>query len=593
MNLRSIKSSLPILVGLLLEDAREWLEQSGKALSVTFGGDRTSSSGDGQINFQSIPVPTGTADAELAAIVDTYVALAVHEVGHLEHTDFAPFQVPSLERVIANILEDRRVDALQFKRWPGFKATFYRKATVKLRIAQNLVPSPSDTDATTMLNYLLLRSVADQLGHDDCLGFAELAAMEVDRRFGANVRMMLDTHAKLAPMLRSTEESFQAAAELVALLKTAAQEPEESEPERGNDTDDADLPPDADETEAHAEALASESGASQSATDQRVTGNLDQEDECGAEGEQGADSKATEFRKALRAVLEDKNVPDVAELQREAENEELGKSIESAVSSGDVETVTFNPRELQMDGTAQRCLPPKGPMPNLHRIRASTALLRSRMAVLLEAESEADTVRAASGRKLAPSGPRRAMLGDPRVFSRRTDGVSLSTAISILLDVSGSMKDHGRLEIAVEAALAAAMALQPFDEASLAIYSFPGNGCLKHFDESIRSALPKFALSTWGSTPMAEAILIATGELVKRDEARRILVVITDGEPDNAPATRAVVRGMQAAQVECVGIGIQLPTITGIFPCSRVIQSVDQLPQALMATLKNQILAEA
>lgn len=620
MNLRSIKSSLPLLVGLLLEDAREWLAQSGTSLRVTFGGDESFASGNGQINFQSIPVPSGTADAEFAEIVDTYVALAVHEVGHLEHSDYSIRPSSRLEHVIANILEDRRVDALQLKRWPGFKSAYHTEASVLLRNEPKVTLTAHDTDATVMLHYLLMRSWADQLGHEGVRSLAVVAATEVERRFGVSIRAMLDTHAKLAPLLGSTEEVYQAATELVSLLEAASQEPPqpaESEAISDSDSPDGETIPESYE----AEAFAGEDDASQGGLDDVASESLEGGGEVLGKGEPGDDESAPEGgglsdkadttqggssdrgqpdaekaqgsqqRQALRNALADDSAPDLAGLLREAANASLAKSIEEGVSAGDVETISLDPGELQMNGASQRELPPVGTMPDLDGIRASTALLRNRLALLLEAESDTDTARSASGRKLVPSGPTRAMLGDPRIFSKPTEGISLSNAISILLDVSGSMDSGGRLEVAVEAALAAAMALQSFDETVLAISVFPGNGRVKSFDETFRQALPRFGLSTWGSTPMAEAMLVASTELVTRDEARKILIVITDGEPDSVTSARAVVGCMRAAQVQCVGIGIQLPAIENIFPNSRVIQAVSELPEALMSTLRSQILA--
>lgn len=59
------------------------------------------------------------------------------------------------------------------------------------------------------------------------------------------------------------------------------------------------------------------------------------------------------------------------------------------------------------------------------------------------------------------------------------------------------------------------------------------------------------------------------------------MIVITDGEPDNAQGVRTLVRKLTQSNVECIGVGIGHEAVKNLFPQWVVINSVDELAAAL------------
>jgi Mg-chelatase subunit ChlD len=86
---------------------------------------------------------------------------------------------------------------------------------------------------------------------------------------------------------------------------------------------------------------------------------------------------------------------------------------------------------------------------------------------------------------------------------------------------------------------------------------------------------------------MAEALLWAGMKLSHRKEPRKIVVVMTDGQPDNEQPVRRALERLSACGIETYGIGIQDRYILQWLPeGARVIDRIEELSKALVAVLK-------
>ena len=95
---------------------------------------------------------------------------------------------------------------------------------------------------------------------------------------------------------------------------------------------------------------------------------------------------------------------------------------------------------------------------------------------------------------------------------------------------------------------------------------------------------------TTGSTPLTEALLWATQELCRQPESRKILVVLTDGSPDNPITCRQAVA--EASRfIEIYGIGIWDDSIVKLLPdTSAAIYDLGDLNSTLFRMLQNSLL---
>jgi len=208
------------------------------------------------------------------------------------------------------------------------------------------------------------------------------------------------------------------------------------------------------------------------------------------------------------------------------------------------------------------------------------------------------------------------------VFRTRCVVQGQSTAVSILLDASGSMTTR-KMEVARSAVRVLLEALADLKIAAEALTFTTGNevntaeisqlsgqdasklreryarlanleiGLICRFGEPVKAALRRLpGVRGSGLTPLGEAMQIAAGRLIARPENRRILLVLTDGkagcEGSGEAAmnhARHVAGRIARAGIEPVGVGILDESIREVVAESIVIHAIEDLPAQLCKLL--------
>lgn len=181
--------------------------------------------------------------------------------------------------------------------------------------------------------------------------------------------------------------------------------------------------------------------------------------------------------------------------------------------------------------------------------------------------------------------------GDPKVFQRSSVKPSPNTAIHLLLDKSDSMgypvldrqeQPLGtRLPIALEATLALALAFEGLSGVNPGITAFPGDQegsvyrLLDH-GQRIRHRARAFSLAADGSTPMTEAIWFGAAALLRCREPRKVLMIITDGQPDDIVSTLDILQRCRDSGIETIGIGLSID-VSHLFPVALAINDLQEL----------------
>lgn len=228
-------------------------------------------------------------------------------------------------------------------------------------------------------------------------------------------------------------------------------------------------------------------------------------------------------------------------------------------------------------------LPAKAPMLRALEARIVTSMLR-----VLQAKCP-------RSRGLTNSGPRvvasRAWrfkhLGDSRIFRKPVQRAGIDVAISILLDRSGSMSKDSRMQVARDSVIAFANAMERINGVKTAIAVFPGvlgaDG-IQPFDGSVRKARDEIAgVQPLGSTPLDRAIRKVLPDLTMRKESRKVLLIVTDGRPNDLIAAVAQIQQAKAQGVQVMGIGIacDMP-MDMLVEQNMQISDESELPEALV-----------
>ncbi|EGY27077.1 von Willebrand factor type A domain protein [Desulfovibrio sp. A2] len=215
--------------------------------------------------------------------------------------------------------------------------------------------------------------------------------------------------------------------------------------------------------------------------------------------------------------------------------------------------------------------------------RRATTALRARLQGLVQAKTLAK-LRPGRRGTLAGRNLHRAAIGDDRLFRRAEERTAVNTAVHILLDASGSMAEGDRMHVASLTSLALVQALSAINHVRPALTGFSDEVFpLIRYGERVHN---RIGLVPMAGTQLAEALWWVMGQMVTLEERRKIVLVITDGDPTSSHiAMKNVVATAQAVGFELFGIGICQPNIATYIPASRYIQTVGELPQVMFDML--------
>ena len=200
----------------------------------------------------------------------------------------------------------------------------------------------------------------------------------------------------------------------------------------------------------------------------------------------------------------------------------------------------------------------------------------------------------AGGRVASQQAWRLKALGDTRIFSTRASVCGIDAAVTILLDRSGSMSDC--IVDAATAALACAQAFERISRVKTSIELFPGltggevSVTLQAYGQSARQIAHRVTeIAAGGGTPLAQALVDVVPKLLVQRVKKRMVLLITDGSPNDADGVRKRIEEARNAGVEFLGIGIgeDGKAIEGLVPYSVVVNGASELPDAFEALFRS------
>ncbi len=190
---------------------------------------------------------------------------------------------------------------------------------------------------------------------------------------------------------------------------------------------------------------------------------------------------------------------------------------------------------------------------------------------------------------------------DTRVFKSRSERIAVNTAVTLLIDRSGSMR--GRITNAMAAAYAVAVALDRIPGVRTSIAVFPGviendNGVtpIKSFEE--KAHMTPFLNVMWasGGTPIGPSLMWAGMKLthMRGEERRKIAILFTDGRPDSEQTAKDAVQKLKDYGIEVYAVILQPDyhyRVQWIDEKSfRELDKIESLPKVLFELLRQTLL---
>jgi len=211
-------------------------------------------------------------------------------------------------------------------------------------------------------------------------------------------------------------------------------------------------------------------------------------------------------------------------------------------------------------------------------------------------------------------------IGSYRLFQRQITGGGRSVAFSLLVDESASMKGQDKFKTALKATLLLGETLDTLDtpleiigfttaeyEARAAMklgltpaYKYRTTRCsplehriYKRFDEPYRLVRNRLTgiqprMNNWDE----EHLLFAFQRIQERLEARKIIIVLSDGQPNgNADHLITTIQRIEGYGVQVIGIGIGAEFVKQIYTQSIVVSDFRQMADELLLFLRREFQA--
>ncbi|KNA50545.1 von Willebrand factor [Vibrio cholerae MZO-3] len=504
---------------------------------------------------ERIVIPTANPDdPHYQQIAWGYLA---HEAAHIRHTNFDMVQKASskpIRKALLNIIEDVRIENELAKDYPGTRRSISQVIEYMVDTQQMCVPKQLEP-ASNLQAWLLFRLRCHFLGQKALMPLYQAVDERVRQLFPAAAMSRLSAMLTAVPSSGSTGEVLKLVDAIVAMLEEESRPPQdESDADSGNDIrQDA-----SNDSSSYSQTPETDSSATGDAAETGDSDNSDQADNL----RQALEASAAQFELDTFA-----QVAEVLSEQAEGHQGVTPLSLPQAEQAmlGDETILTLSASE--------------------------SAQIRARLRGMVQSSQDNRNHAKRHGLRVATHRLAASQAGESRLFIQRQPRIAPNAAVHLLVDISGSMgKPIGEgnrkyFHVANEAALALAMALEGIPGVVPAVSYFPGI----HQEVSI-ALLPKqsvrhraacFDQKPRGCTPMAQAMWFAANSLLAQKQKRKLMIVLTDGDPDDWAATHDIVDRCRRSGFELLGIGIQTRSVEKFFPQSIVINDVKDLKREL------------
>lgn len=506
----------------------------------------------------SNPIPLD-ADEDLLTVV---VGDLDHECGHVLFTDFqlaTQENLSGLRKDVVNAIEDAFIERRMGEKFFGAREKLAKSIEIAAKKGHVKTGKGSPKEAlATFIDYWGRSNVVLQDTKELAAGARAHLVQYLEEKGVRRLEALLSTKMY---SVDSTRGSIDLADQVIALIKDIRDEQENPSPGDGDQGDDA-------------------------AGNNPGSGGEQPQDGGPTDGQQGSGTP-TQGKSGARDILEDTSTEVGPAVDRKGAKEEM---ILEAIANGG-----------QMAPSESAFTKPDRSVENLDRynqIKASIpgqiAMLQRRLHNEFQALRRTRTKSSEEGRidsrRLAY-----AVVGDPRVYKKRTEVQAPMPAVSVLIDCSGSMRGQ-EIMLALQATVAVSEVCNHLNIAHEVTVFGSAVGTVKGFDEPlVRSRGRLGAIDAGGGTPMTEALWIAGRRLVSRKESRKIMLVVSDGAPNNTDTARDLVSMAERDGVEAYGIGIGNAgaAIRDVCTKAGVVASASNLAEAILAALAERMLRKA
>jgi len=567
---------------------------------VVFGGTRAYT--DGMTIYQPLPADDnpaygvlvmGRTAHEAAHILDSQPIMRLYSAAGDQDrlSNFRGTPVPVVtptHLALTKLFEEIRIeDNVGQKLFPGYGPLFRETIAELVRMKEFAEPNDKSTPAAIFQMYVLYQMRATFLNQEGLAPYADAALGRFQRMFSPSALVRTDAVLAQAPMMKTTQDAADIAIQLLSLLENeSAEESATSDDERADLSDDMDMP----DPSTHACA----NDASASGKGPTVEANSGSRTIPAADERPLALHSAASEQTSIEAVgMQVKHRQNAAQVLDAAEIDFLphvGDMLASALHDmAEADLKSYGGNQYAQEPLSQLAIDPSTV---LSSVRSLTMALNARLRGAFQVEKTLRRGNKTFGTRLDRRRLALTVKPNAAVFSTHRRYVVTDVVIELLTDRSTSMRGE-QLTIALQSTLALQESLQGMAGVSVRSSVFPGYGqareTLIDYNEAVRSHANRIrAVIASGGTPLLEALFNTVSTLVVRPEARKIVLVLTDGLPPSSEfeRCRALIASCWKGGVEVYGVGVRVDGMSEIFPIYCNVTDLSTLPSKLFAMLE-------
>jgi len=567
-----------------------------------------------------------------------------HEAAHVRFTDFTVFSNAATNPVrkrIVNILEDIRIEKLMQDTYPGTKRTTEKVVEYLVQtggfqiIGQNEQVHP----ASVLSQFLLFRLRNDILGQTALSSYADTAESLLEDTFPVGAVTRLNGLLSEMPQLQVTRDCVRLADRILRMIEEEQEKQQEKalqQKSKQKDSDDSSSQSQTRQsnTDQDKDSTDTDSGNSQQdSPSQGDDSQPDQDTDDSQPAQQPGDSEPIIEDQDQGSTSQPSDADDQdsqpgqghvnatgssADNSQDQNSEQLAQNLASVLSASDDDVsddvfeaakqllgsqpVNSYDENVHMPVAMDPNLNPAISNALMNKVLGNSGKICASLQGLVQSSRCDRPVNKRSGNRIDGRRLSRLIQGDSRVFERRSHKQAPNTAIHLLVDGSTSMADRAPnkpfpslIDLAMESALALALALEGISGVNPAVTRFPyldtGNvvPLLKH-GQKVRLNASAFVPVVSGCTPLHTALWYAASSVLAAREERKVIMVLTDGQPDDQDLTRAIIKRCEATGIELVGVGVCFDT-SHLFDRSICISDVSELRSEMFRISRDLLLA--
>ena len=514
---------------------------------------------------------------------DILVGLSIHEASHVNNSDFSvekdlrskykKEQILHLAMNIWNIIEDERIEMITGEDRPGYAdflgetKKYYFDKKVKERPQVENSPETEQKVAVFINDLIKLIRFPAALSDEDIINDYELLAKAKDI---------------LTPFPASSNDVIKATVKIIDLIRDIIEEEMKKQQEQNNQTNSS-QPGQNQSSQTNDKQNQHEGSSSENSEEQKQSQSTGKQDNKTKSSSNNPSKEAVDnlLSQVLDSKAVKKEISKMDSLQTKENAQQLSDNGSYLVANG-----LEAPDKLKEVKVYSNTLDKERYFIFKKQIQKHIPALKK--AMRLQTIDKEYNIEGQQTGKINSHKLSHVAAGNFNIFTKMGEERYDASNVCLLIDESGSMNGK-KNDAAILTAVLIQETLQTNPKTILSVFGYSNQ--FYNYIEANKGAKESLAkISSRGSTPTGDAMLIAAKKIRKHNKKPCLMIVITDGVPDNSSKVINAEKTLSKDGFVIIGVGIERATnVETIFKNSIVLNDLSELATNIGKLIKQNL----